>query len=115
MENVPGGWETLLLALAAYRVTRLIGWDTLTERLRNWLMVRKVVASVEGREGESRRVVVMRSPLLSKLINCPWCLGWWISLAWWAAWIAWPAGTLVAATPFAIAAIVGLVSKNLDP
>jgi len=115
MENVPGGWETLLLALAAYRVTRLIGWDTLTERLRNWVLVKQVIGQVEGRDGETRRVLVARSSLLAKLINCPWCLGWWVAVAWWAAWLVWPAGSLVVATPFAIAAIVGLISKNLDP
>lgn len=115
MGNVPGAWETILLALAVFRVARLIGWDDITQRLRDWILVKKVVGEVEGRNGETRRVLVARSHFVAKMINCPWCLGWWVAVAWWAAWLAWPAGALVAATPFAVSALVGLIAKNLDP
>ena len=47
-------------------------------------------------------------------LTCPWCLGFWVSVALWLAWLEWPRATLVAVTPFAISAVVGLVVKNLD-
>lgn len=114
MSDVPGGMEFLLLALAGYRVTRLIGWDSITEKLRNRLLTRRHGVLMTVRE-KQRAVVSPRNNLLTRLIHCPWCLGFWISLGWWAAWMEWPHGTLVAATPWAISGVVGLVSKNLDP
>lgn len=106
----PGGWQFLLLALAAFRVTRLIGWDSITEKIRQRILV-KATGAMHG----SRRVVTARKTMLAKLISCPWCLGWWVCLAWWAAWEIWPAGTVVAATPWALSALVGLIAKNADP
>lgn len=47
-------------------------------------------------------------------ITCPWCAGFWISVAWWIAWLITPDWTLWAATPWAISAVVALVAKNLD-
>lgn len=93
--RIPEWWPTVLLALAAFRVTRLVGWDDLTAGYRKAL----------------RR----RSSSAAAFVACPWCIGWWISLAWWGAWILWPHATLVCAAPWAISAIVGLVAKGLDP
>lgn len=115
MEYVPGGWETVLLALAAFRLTRFIGWDSLTEGLRDRYMVTTVVAKAEDRSGNERRLVVKRAGMIAKMIECPWCIGWWMALAWWGAWLAWPEATLIAATPWALSALVGLLAKNLDP
>lgn len=97
MSNVPGWWPMVLLVLAAFRVTRLIGWDDITEP---W-----------------RQRLVKKHPKgwRPKLITCPWCIGWWVGLAWWAAWLIENKWTLVAATPWAISAGVGLIAKNLDP
>lgn len=94
--NVPEWWPTVLLVLAAFRVTRLVGWDDLTAPWRLW---------VRRRFGKGAETFVA----------CPWCIGWWISVAWWGAWLLWPHATLVAATPWAISALVGLVAKGLDP
>ena len=96
MKNVPEWWPTVLLSLAAFRVTRLIGWDDLTEPWR---------ARVR-RRGRTR---------LRTLLECPWCLRWWVGLAWWGAWLIDARWALVAATPWAISAIVGLIAKGLDP
>jgi Protein of unknown function (DUF1360) len=43
------------------------------------------------------------------LLECPWCAGFWITLAWWGAWQLWPFGTAIAAVPLAASAIVGLL------
>lgn len=93
--SVPGWYALILLVLAAFRVWRLLAEDTILEPLRA-----RFVPADSNREA---------------FIRCPWCLGFWVSLAWWTAWQAWPDGTLVAAVPFAISAVVGLVAANLDP
>lgn len=93
--RVPDWWAFVLLALAAFRVFRLIAEDAILDRPRD---------RVTGRLGEKSELFIV----------CPWCLGFWIALAWWLAWIPWPHGTLVVATPAALSAIVGLVSSRLD-
>jgi hypothetical protein len=95
-----------LLILASHRVTRLIGWDTLTARWR---------ARLTGYSdtGERNRYPHNRKTL-GEFIHCPWCLGFWVSLAWYLAWQEWPQGTLDVAIPFAISSAVGLVVHNGD-
>lgn len=104
------GWPTsfafVLLALAAYRVTRLIGWDDITDGLR-----RRATGLGDWAGGD---LPPSYRPGLDKWLHCPFCLGWWVALGWWAAWAVWPEGTMAAATPFAIAAVVGLIGKQLD-
>ena len=63
-----------------------------------------------------------REPIMRRLpdkaeqgLSCPFCLGAWIALGFWVAWIVWPHWTLMAATPFALSATVGLIAANLDP
>ena len=77
---IPEPWAFALLALAAFRVWKLIAEDTLLDRplrrLREW-----------------------------EAVTCPWCSGAWITVAWWAAWLLWPHGTLVAAVALAVDAL----------
>lgn len=51
---------------------------------------------------------------LAKLVRCPWCLGFWLSVAAWGAYQADQRGTLVAMSLFAASALPGLIAKNLD-
>ncbi len=101
---IPSGLELLVLVLAAYRITRLVGWDDfpLAARARAW-------ATGEGSDGTFER------PVLEHFLTCPFCIGFWISLAVYGAWLSAPTPTLYAMTPFAISASVGLIAKNLDP
>jgi hypothetical protein len=88
--NIPNWYEALLLALAAWRVFQLIAYDDIFTPL--WDRLPDKVR--EGKTGD--------------FISCPYCFGFWIALAWWAAWQAWEHGTLVAAAVFAISAgVVG--------
>jgi hypothetical protein len=96
---VPDWWTVVLLWLAAYRVWRLLAHDTILDPIR-----RRFVRS------DSRTV-----GLSVDFIECPFCLGFWISLAWWLAWVWQPHWALVIAAPFAISALVALVAVNLDP
>lgn len=95
MSHVPGWWALLLLALASFRSWRILGVDTVLDPLRDRLV----------RDGTEYRQE------LDEFLHCPWCLGWWVSVVWWLAWLAFPHATLVVAVPFAISAGVGLVAK----
>lgn len=79
-----------LLALATYRVWRLIAVDQITEPIRARFIFR------DGRLWQ----------WVADLVGCPWCLGWWLSgvasvayvmvlgLGWW--WVVlWPAVSCV--------------------
>ncbi len=92
--DVPTWWAFLLLALAAFRVWRLLAEDAILDRPREWAL--------------------HKLPKGEEFLVCPWCAGFWISVLWWLAWVAWPRWTLVVAAPFAINAIVGLTAANLD-
>ena len=105
--SVPNWWATILLVGAAFRLTRLIGWDTVTDPLRRKL------TGLGDWVGGDLPPAYKRS--WDAFLHCPYCLGWWVSLALWGAWQAWPHGTLVAATPLALSAAVGIVAKQFDP
>ena len=92
---VPNWYALILLALAAYRVFRLLAHDTVLDPVRHRLV-----------RAESKQ---------EEFLQCPFCLGFWISIAWWFAWIFSAHWTLVVAAPFAISAVVALVAVNLDP
>lgn len=91
---IPSPWEWALLALAAFRVWKLIADDTITEPLR-----KRYVDGHEWRE---------------TFTECPWCAGFWIALAWVGAFWLWPHWTLVAAVPFAVSAAVGALAVTVN-
>ncbi len=98
MSHVPNWYESLLLALAAYRIFRIAAWDDITEpaRLR---LVRY------AQKGYRER--------LATFIQCPHCLGFWVSIGIYLLWLWIPTATLVVATPFALSAIVGILGHLL--
>jgi hypothetical protein len=89
--DIPSWYELLLLALAAYRIWYLLGQDTILDR--------------------PRRSVTTKSEYVETLLECPYCAGFWVSLAVWGAWQAWPHGTLVVAGALAVAALVPLIER----
>jgi hypothetical protein len=93
--NVPNWYELLLLGLAAYRTWYLIGMDTILDKPRAWVV---------GKGGE----------YVETMLECPYCAGTYVSLAWWGAWQLWPHGTLVVAGVVAIMAIIPLVERILS-
>lgn len=102
--TVPDWWAAALLGMASFRVYRLIAKDTLLDAPRRWLVGL-------GKWGQGKPVPSSYREGLVEFLLCAWCLGFWITLAWWGAWQAWPHGTLVAAAPFAISAGVGLIAQ----
>ncbi len=106
---IPGPWVALVLALAAFRLTRLAGWDDfpLAVRVRGWITGEHTI--------RGRAEPLYQRPTLAHLLACPWCIGFWISCAVYVGWLLVPTEALYAAAPFALSAFVGLVAKNLDP
>lgn len=126
--------QVVILALLAFRLTRLVGWDEVTAAPRAALSgipdakYHELAKGVEAQRAEGIDVWTddrFRTPPMSerryyvaKLLHCPWCVGFWISLGvslaayeWWL-----DVSLLTAlALAFAISAVVGLVAKNLDP
>lgn len=97
--TIPAPWAGVLLALGAYRLLRLVLVDEVLDRPRKWLLYR---------DSEPR------AAWLITLANCYWCAGWWVSLAVFAAYEAWPHGTLVVMAPLALSTALAVVGRNLD-
>lgn len=106
MSNIPGWWQFALLALAAYRTFRLIAEDTILERPR-----RAILRLDPGWEEEGDPTGPDYRAEWGFFITCPYCAGFWISLAWWGAWLLWPHATVLVAVPWAIGAVVAFFAK----
>lgn len=96
--SIPNWYELVLLGLAAFRTWKLAADDTILDRPRKW-----VLARVQRRYGNGAVVY------MNEFLECPWCLGFWVATIWWVAFQVWPHGTTIVSTPFAIAAVVGLI------
>ena len=95
---VPSWYALSLLAFAAFRTWKLIGEDTILDTPRLWALYR---IEKHGSKGARQYAEAM--------IECPWCAGFWISLAWWGAYELWPHGSLIVATPLVLSALVGIL------
>ena len=107
--SVPSLAELLLLALAAYRVWRLVAEDDILDRPR-----RRLLRLGEWRK-EGDPVPANYRSWWGDLLRCAWCAGFWISVLWWLAWAITPDWTLFLAVPFAVSALVGFARVRLDP
>ena len=90
----PGPWAMLLLAAAVYRTWRLLAEDELLDRLRDRLTYHR--------------------PRLDRFVHCPWCLGAWLAIPWFAAWSWEPAWTLRVAALAALTLAAPIGSNLLD-
>jgi hypothetical protein len=114
---IPSPWVALVLVLAAFRLTRLVGWDDLppVARARARALGESVVARSRPAGQDDEYVYLYRRPLLAHLVHCAFCLGFWAAVVVYVAWLLEPRPTLYVCAPFAIGAAVGLIAKNLDP
>lgn len=74
--------EIIILILATARFLRLLCYDNITLFLREFFLDVRTVKQVEGGVEHYERVP-SESPFkrtVSKLLNCPWCMGIWIAL-----------------------------------
>lgn len=86
----------VLFGLAAYRVTRLILFDHVLDRLRSWVW--------RHRPPENGGIGYM--------LTCAWCTGFWVSSLFVIAYIIVPEATTVAAFLLSVSAIVGLLAAR---
>jgi len=107
--SLPGAWQTILLALAAYRIFRLLSEDTILDRPRKWLV------RLPANWDESISIPDDYRLGLAKFISCSLCMGFWISVSVWLLWQLNGHWTEVLATPFAISALVVFMVEKLDP
>ena len=90
----------LVLALAAYRITRLVVEDSLTERPRGWMRRRFPLAGDQFAGENSRpkrgkplynhtshpQWVASQDTFVGKLLDCTYCSGAWVSAGVFSAW-----------------------------
>lgn len=120
---IPSPWIAFVLGLAAFRLTRLIGWDDLpiVVRARRWATGEhttssgSINASMRLSTEEMVHSTAYRRPLLADMLACPWCLGWWVSLALYAAWVFEPTWTLYCAAPLALNVFIAVFARFGDP
>ena len=103
--SIPDWYEAALLALAAWRIFQLIAFDSILDGPRRY-----VTRLGKQWEKEGDAVPKEYREKWGLFLTCPYCLGFWITLAWWGAWQIWPHGTLVAAALFALHA--GMVAGH---
>ncbi len=94
MSDIPDWWDALVLGVASWRVFHLFAYDDLTGRIRRYV--------TKGRDRTS------------EFVECPYCLGFWVVVGWWVAWLIWPRGTLLVAVPFMLSGIVVGTQKFLS-
>lgn len=109
--NIPDWWGFLLLAAAAWRTFQLIARDDILDRPRRWVL------RLGDWRKEGDKIPEGYREKLGLFIECPYCAGFWIVVAWWAAWQIEDRWTLIVAVPFALsAALISLdkVAKSAD-
>lgn len=99
--SVPSWYALILLALAAFRTFRLIASDDILDRPRRYVTRLGLKWQKDGDPLPAEYRLK-----LADFLSCPYCAGWWLSLAWVGAWWAWPHGSLIAATPLAVSALL---------
>lgn len=119
--------DALLLALACYRLTRLVMRDHITHALREHILEPLLTRSEQHRYqrrepdpdsalGYSNRFVEHYPSRLDQLggwlaflVSCPWCLSVWLSGALCGAYATWPDPTRTLCLILAVAAVAGLL------
>lgn len=91
---MPSPYEAVLLALAAWRVWHLIALDDITDRPRRYI--------TDGREK------------VLDFVECPYCMGFWVSLGWVLGFAIDDDVTLWAALPFAVNAGVIALARVMS-
>lgn len=90
---MPGPFEALLLGLGAWRIWHLLSEDLILD--------------------QPRRYITKRWPALEDFIECPFCLGFWVALAWVGFYALWGEGAVWAALPLALNGVVVIVNHWL--
>lgn len=106
--SIPNWYELALLGLAAWRTFQLLAFDSILDKPRRYV----TRLPQEWKDGDE--IPKSYREYITLFIECPYCAGFWVALAWWGAWQIWPHGTLVVATVFALSALVIAGHKALS-
>ncbi len=117
MDVIPPIYQFALLALAAYRIWRLLAEDEILEWPRRYL----VRLPQTWDEGDSIPRAYRNK--LADFLTCPWCLGFWVSLGSYVGWMLTLGDTPDSVSDvfvalgiwFALSAVVGIIRSQLDP
>lgn len=113
----------VLILLGVFSITRLITTDSFPpiEKLRLWIFDRFPPDGYRTRRRPTSKKVrwvvqgdwydVTVGHYIGELIHCPWCAGWWVSLAATIALVYLPLTTILVLTPFALRGAVGWISR----
>lgn len=74
-------FETLIITLAVFRLTRLLVYDSVFRFFRDFFVDKGIQKDADGNEIVVRRIYkdgIRRT--ISDLLSCPWCIGMWLSL-----------------------------------
>ncbi len=79
---VLSSFDVIILVFALFRIIRLLAYDNIMLFLREFFLDVKSVKYVETGEEHVERVLSVNAfkRTMWKLLNCPWCLGIWVSL-----------------------------------
>ncbi len=101
--SAPNWYETILLALAAWRIFHLVAFDDILDRPRRYVTRLSPSWKQEGdATGESYRAG------LANVITCPYCFGLHVTIVVWVAWLIFPTETLFISVPLALnAGLIG--------
>ena len=82
---MPDWWLFILGVLAAYRVTRLVTTDKITEPIFEPIRQRLEIKWIDRHAGDDENLSHLYgksetwNSKLAFLLSCPWCLGFWVS------------------------------------
>jgi len=107
--SIPNWWQFLLLGVASWRTFQLLAVDDILERPRRWLLH----LDRDWKVGDPIRIDYRLKWAI--FLNCPYCFGFWVAVAWWAFWQFSEHWSLVIATPFALSVVVVAGAKLLAP
>ena len=115
------GWPLLILALGTYSITRLISIDSIIDRQREWFYNQfpHEGFTTKKRPNDKRCTFIVTGDhyyvtighKLGEMVHCPWCLGFWVSLGLFAAFVAWPVTTTFLLVPLALRVIPGMIES----
>lgn len=104
----------VVIALAAYRATRVVVADSISDPFRAWLW-RHAFADGGYDAHADEEVAVRRSRVWAWIfegLSCAFCTGWWLSLAGWWAWFHGAAWCRTGLAAVAVAGLQALLSSR---
>lgn len=117
------GWPLLFLALGIYSLTRLITKDSIIDRQREWFFHHFPPEGHQSKRKPKRgksivvsggQYYVTEGTKLGELAHCPWCMGFWVSLVLFAAFVAAPVVTTFVLVPLGLRVIPGVIESVID-